>query len=182
MRSRSATWPRSGRNLAVSFDLAVLSATRPLTADEACNAYQRLLSGEVWSAVLPPDDGIAQFVAALSARWPDIDTLPESQLDASPWSNGLDVSPAHVLLNMRWSSPDAVIQFCEETAARLGLNLFDPQDGTLYAAGKRPAKAKPLAQTKLICEACGKLIEPGTPYAESPRLMHMTCFFTKGFP
>ncbi|HEY6876322.1 MAG TPA: hypothetical protein VI384_08180, partial [Candidatus Dormibacteraeota bacterium] len=113
----------------MSFDLAVLSATRPLTADQARDAYHRLASGENWSAVLTPDDRIAEFVAAVSARWPEVDTLPESQLDASPWSNGFDVSPAHVLLNIRWSSPDTVIKFCEETASRLGLNLFDPQDG-----------------------------------------------------
>ena len=165
----------------MSFDLAVLSAARPLTADEARDAYERLARGEEWSAVLPADERVAQFVSALSARWPDIDTLPESQLDASPWSNGFDVSPAHVVLNMRWSSPDAIIKFCEVTAARLGLNLFDPQDGTLYAAGKRPAKAKARPAKTLICEVCGKPIDTKMPYAESPRLMHMACLLTKGF-
>jgi hypothetical protein len=165
----------------VSFDLAVLSATRPLTADEARDAYHRLAAGEEWSAVLEPDEHIAQFVSALSARWPDLDTLPESHLDASPWSNGFDVSPAHVLLNMRWSSPDDVVEFCEVTATKLGLNLFDPQDETLYAAGKGPVKAKPVPQKALVCAVCGRLIEPGVPYAESPRLMHLECMF-KNFP
>jgi len=165
----------------VSFDLAVLSAARPLDAEQARDAYERLASGEEWYAVLPQDDRVAQFVAALSARWPDIDTLPEDQIEASPWSNGFDVSPAHVLLNMRWSSPDEIIQFCEATASALGLNLFDPQDGTLYAPGREPRRATPRPQKTLVCESCGKLIEPGTPHAESPRLMHLECMF-KSFP
>lgn len=147
----------------MSFDLVVLSAMRPLDADEARNAYTHLASGEDWSAVLDEDPRIAQFAAAFSARWPDIG---ES-----------DVSPAHVALSMGWAAPDAVIEFCEATAEELGLNLFDPQDGTLYAPGREPRQATPLPQKTLICERCGKLIEPGTPHAESPRLLHMECLF-----
>jgi len=165
----------------VSFDLAVLSAARPLEADEARDAYERLASGEEWSAVLPQDGRIAQFIASLSARWPDLDTLPEDQLDASPWSGGFEVSPAPILLTMRWSAPDEVIHFCEATASGLGLNLFDPQDGTLYSPGRGPRQATPRPDKTLICEACGKLIEPGAPHAESPRLMHLECM-VKSFP
>ena len=147
----------------MSFDLAVLSGANALTADQARDAYHHLASGADWSEVLQEDANIARFAAALSAQWPDIGEV--------------DVSPAHVLLGIGWLAPDAAIEFCEATASELGLNLFDPQDGTLYAPGREPQKATPRAQPTLICEHCGKLIEPGTPHAESPRLLHMECLF-----
>ena len=161
----------------MSFDLAVLSGMRPLDADQARDAYERLATGADWAAVLKEDGRIGQFVAALSARWPDIDTLPEEQVAASPWSGGFEVSPAHVLVTMRFEAPNAVLEFCESTALGLGLNVFDPQDGTLYSPGQEPRQATPRRQKTLICEACGKLIDPGTPHAESPKLMHLECVF-----
>jgi hypothetical protein len=163
----------------MSFDLGILSGVRRLDPNQAREAYERLCKGAEWSSVLAADDRVAQFVDALSARWPDIDTLPESEIDASPWSGGFEVSPAHVLLTMRFSAPGAVIDFCVETALRLGLNVFDPQDGTLYSPGEKPRKAKGRPQKTLICEHCGKVIEPGTPYAESPNLLHMACLMQR---
>jgi len=146
----------------VSFDLAVLSGAGPLTADAARDAYLHVVRGGEWSDVLQPDERVAQFVAAVSARMPDFE---------------LDESPAHAILSMSWSAPDEFIAFCESTASRLGLNLFDPQDFTLYAPGLAPQRATPLPEKTLICEGCGKVIEPGTPHAESPRLLHMECLF-----
>jgi hypothetical protein len=138
----------------------VLSGARDLDADEARDAYQQLAAGADWTAVLGRDARIDQFVAALSARWPDIDT---------------EVSPAHVILTMGFDAPDAVIAFCEATASGLGLNLFDPQDGTLYSPGKEPRQATPVPEKRLICEQCGERITPGEPHVESPRLLHMKC-------
>lgn len=147
----------------MSFDLVVLSGARPLEADEARDAYEHLASGDDWTRVLQKDDRIAQFVAALSARWPDFGELEES--------------PAHAFLSISGSAPDPVVEFCKSTVLRLGLNLFDPQDGTLYSPGREPRKASALPQKTLVCQRCGKLIEPGTPHAEAPRLLHMECLF-----
>ncbi len=159
----------------MSFDLAVLSGARQLGADEARDAYERICAGEAWSGVLKEDARIDQFLAALSARWPDVDTLLESQIEASPWAGGFEVSPAHVFLTMRSDAQDDVVEFCESAALGLGLNLFDPQDGTLYSPGREPQQPTPRPQKTLICEVCGKLIEPGSPYAELPKLMHLEC-------
>jgi hypothetical protein len=164
----------------MSFDLGVLSGAKRLDPDQARDAYESLCRGAKWSRVLAADDRVAQFVAALSVRWPDIDTLPESEVDGSPWSVGFDVSPAHVLLSMRWSTPDDVVDFCLATALGLGLNVFDPQDGSLYSPGEKPRKATPRPQKILTCAHCGKRIEPGTPYAASPRVLHMACLL-QGF-
>ena len=145
----------------MGFDLAVLSGAKQLTADEARDAYSQLASGANWSEVLQGDPRIAQFAAALSTQWPDIGEV--------------DVSPAYVFLGISGLAPEAAIEFCETTASELGLNLFDPQDETLYAPGREPQKATPLPQRTLICQRCGKVIEPGTPHAESPRLLHLEC-------
>lgn len=159
----------------MSFDLAVLSGARRLDPDQARDAYERLAKGAKWSAVVAKDDRVAQFVAALSARWPDIDSVLESHVDASPWSGAFEVSPGHVLITMRFTAPDTVVEFCLAKALELGLNVFDPQDGTLYSPGEKPRKARAKPQKTLTCERCGKIIEPGTPYAESPQLLHMAC-------
>jgi hypothetical protein len=163
----------------MTFDLGILSGARRLDPDQARDAYERLSQGAKWSSVLAADDRVANFIAALSARWPDLDTLPRSQVDASPWSGGFEVSPAHVLLTMRFSAPDSVVEFCVTTALGLGLNVFDPQDGTLYSPGEKPRKAKVPPRKTLICEHCGKIIEPGTPYAESPNVLHMACLMQR---
>jgi hypothetical protein len=146
----------------VSFDLVVLSGAGPIGADAARDAYLHVVRGGDWSDVLQPDARIAQFVAAVSGQIRDFE---------------LDESPAHAILSMSWSVPNEIVEFCESTASRLGLNLFDPQDFTLYAPGRQPERATPLPENTLICERCGKLIEPGAPHAESPRLLHMECLF-----
>ena len=144
----------------MSFDLVVLSAVRPLDADAARDAYHHVASGAAWNEVLEEDARVGQFAAALTARWPD--------------TVELEASPAHLILSIPGSAPDAVIDFCETTAVRMGLNLFDPQDETLYSQGLPPRKATPLPRPTLICQRCGKLIGSG-PYAESPRLLHLEC-------
>jgi hypothetical protein len=163
----------------MSFDLVILSGARRLDADQARDAYERLCKGAKWSSVVAKDDRVAQFVAALSGRWPDLDTLPKSEVDASPWSGGFEVSPGHVVITMRFSAPEAVVDFCSATALGLGLNVFDPQDGTLYSPGEEPRKATPRPRKTMMCERCGKTIEPGTPYAESPQVLHLACLMQR---
>ena len=147
----------------MGFDLVVLSGARALDADAARNAYRHVASGAAWNEVLKEDPRIAQFAAAFTERWPD--------------SVELEASPAHLVLSIPGSAPDEIINFCESTAMRLGLYLFDPQDETLYSHGNRRRKATPLPRQALTCEACGKSIEPGVPHTESPRLLHMECLF-----
>jgi hypothetical protein len=148
----------------VSFDLVVLSGKRPLDADGARDAYHHVSSGADWKEVLQEDARVAQFVAGLTARWPD------APLEVYE-------SPAHVLLSISGRAPDEVIEYCESMVSKLGLNLFDPQDGTLYSPGQEQRKASPLPQKTLICEHCGRVIEPGTPHGEYPKVMHMECLF-----
>jgi hypothetical protein len=160
-RPRSAHPQSALRNRLVSFDLFVLSGARPLDADAARDAYRHVASGAAWNEVLQEDPRVAQFSAAFMARWPD--------------TVELEASPAHLILSIPGSALDEVLDFCEATAVRMGLNLFDPQDGTLYSPGRPPRKATPVPRQTLICQRCGRLIEPGRPYVEAPRLLHPEC-------
>ncbi len=58
--------------------------------------------------------------------------------------------------------------------ARTGLKYFKKTHASPNSP-RHPQKATPRPQPTLICERCGKLIESGTPHAESPRLLHLEC-------
>lgn len=138
-----------------------MSGAKALDADTARDAYLHVASGAAWNEVLKEDPRIALFVAAFTERWPD--------------TVELEASPAHLVLSIPGSAPDEIVNFCESTAMRLGNYLFDPQDETLYSRDDQPRKATPVPRQALICEACGKSIEPSAPHAESPRLLHIEC-------
>jgi len=151
----------------VSFDLAIRSAARPLDPDQALRAYQRLAEGEEWSSVLPEDPRIGPFVRALGARWPDLDSLPESEVDASPWSGGFELSPAHAVVFIRWSRCEEIAPVVIATALQPGLFVLDPQEGILHSPDGSERPITPVAAPSLVCERCGKPIEAGEPYAEA---------------
>src|SRR5688500_2196919 len=103
----------------MSFDLAVWHSTRPMDATTASDVYTALAEG----VEPPPSAGVAgspavsAFLSALSAEYPDIDALDDAAVDGSPWSNGFEASDRHVLLNIRWSAPDAVLDAVVRLAA-----------------------------------------------------------------
>jgi hypothetical protein len=75
---------------------------------------------------------VAGFFDALRARYPDIDTASDAEVDESPWASGFEVSDDHVLLNIRWKAPDDVIMAIVELAAEHGLVLYDPQGDEVH--------------------------------------------------
>lgn len=115
----------------VSFDLAVFSAVRSLTADEARDVYVRLGDGEDWTAMLEADERVDQFADEIRARWPDIDDLPDEEVDDSPWSIGFDVSLAYMIVSFVWSRVDDAVPSFVEAAKKHGLYVFDPQEDAL---------------------------------------------------
>jgi hypothetical protein len=87
------------------------------------------------------------FYAELTARHPEIDTIPEDKIDDHdycPWSCALDHSPGHVVIPCVWSKAAYVHQLVQELARKHGLAMYDPQsevvtypDGsTLESRGK----------------------------------------------
>jgi hypothetical protein len=162
----------------MSFDLAILSAAKPLDPDAASEAYHRLAKGEAWAGVLAADPRIGDFVKDITGRWPQPDDLPEEQLDSCPWVSSFDITPASVWTGIQWNRAGDVGYAVIETAKRHGLYVFDPQEGLLHSPGRQPQPITPRPREARICAGCGKAIPPGEFTVErsgQPGLYHIKC-------
>lgn len=79
----------------MSYDLVALSGVEPLEADRAADIYHRLCDGQAWDSLLRQDPNVAAFVKEITRLWPQLDDVPEDEVDASPWSVEFELSPAH---------------------------------------------------------------------------------------
>jgi hypothetical protein len=77
----------------------------------------------------PPTPAIAAFVAALLARWPDIDVDESSPWSASPLIG--DASGSTFYTGVVWSRADEVGELIAATAREHGLVCYDPQSERL---------------------------------------------------
>jgi hypothetical protein len=89
---------------------------------------------------------IDAFYAELTAKHPEIDTIPEEKIDDRdycPWSCKLDHSPGHVIMSCVWPKATYVHQLVQELASKHGLAVYDPQsDEVTYPDGSTGGKAK----------------------------------------
>jgi hypothetical protein len=70
----------------VSFDLGVWYEPSAITNEQATKKYLALCEGNVDEVTEHPSvDG---FLDELRARYPDLDELPDEEVDDSPWSCG----------------------------------------------------------------------------------------------
>ena len=109
----------------MSYDFAVWYASRPITCQEAEQIYGRLCDEDL--TAVEPNPRIADFLADLTARYPEIDNCDDEDLDECPWSNAFDRSEGHVIICMCFSRTTEVLPFVEELASEHGLVYFDPQ-------------------------------------------------------
>lgn len=126
----------------MSFDLGVWYPQKRISNQQASELYGRLCDGDT-SGVVPHAE-IDAFYAELTARYPEIDTIPEEKVgdfDYCPWNCSLDRSPAHVIMSCVWSQATNVAEFVESLARKHGLAIFDPQsDKVFYPDGSGGAK------------------------------------------
>jgi hypothetical protein len=131
------------RTEAMSFDLGVWYPHKRIRNEEATELYVRLCGGDTRGAV--PHPAIDAFYAELTARHPEIDTIPEGKIDDHdycPWSCKLDYSPSHVIMSCVWSKATHVHQLVQGLARKHGLALYDPQsEEVIYPDGSKGAKA-----------------------------------------
>jgi hypothetical protein len=114
----------------MSYDLAVWQGDVPPNDREAARAHERLyeqyLDGD---ELVPAASSIADFVAALTERWPDRDTGDDTPWASTPLIRG--ASGPYIYIGLAWSSADVASAFVAETANAHGLICFDPQAGSL---------------------------------------------------
>src|SRR5258707_68183 len=85
----------------MSFDLGVWQSDSHLTDEEAGDLYVKLCE-QSWIPI-EENPAVQAFYAELTSRYPEIDTVPEEEVDECPWSCAHDRSGLHVLVAMVWS-------------------------------------------------------------------------------
>ena len=113
----------------MSCDLAVWHSKKRLTDAEALEIYHALCDGD--TADVEPHPSVPAFLSELNLHYPDIDTIPDAQIDSSPWSVGFDASDAHVLMCIVWSRAAELVTFIERLAEKHRLVCFDPQNSVI---------------------------------------------------
>jgi hypothetical protein len=124
----------------MSYDLGVWHGELPLDDDQAGDLYVKLCE-ERW---VPIEENAATlaFYNELSARYPEIDDVPEEDLDECPWSCAHDRSGLHVLMAMRWSKYSEVAPVVYELAEKHGLICYNPQEGKVMLPNKLKLNTK----------------------------------------
>jgi predicted nucleic acid-binding protein len=122
----------------MSFDLGVWYPHKRIGNKEARELYTRLCDGNRSGVV--PHPAVDEFYAELTAKHPEIDTIPEEKIDDHdycPWSCQLDHSPGHVIMSCVWSKATFVDRLVQSLARKHGLAIYDPQsDEVTYPDGR----------------------------------------------
>ena len=83
-------------------------------------------------APLPTSPRVNAFIAELGTQFPDLDSLTDNDVDASPWASGFENSDQYAIFNIRWSSAKTMLTAFRVLAAKHELVLYDPQAETVY--------------------------------------------------
>jgi hypothetical protein len=123
----------------VSIDLAVWEGPAPPSDKQALQEFLALYDRYIESDdQTPPTAAIAEYVAVLLSRYPDLTTLDDASIDESPWSDGplIDnaVGPFMYFGFVRNAALEPAWTFAVETGRSMGLVCFDPQSERLAQA------------------------------------------------
>src|SRR5712664_3076942 len=97
----------------MSCDFGVWFPHRRLSNREAGELYVCLCESDI--SGVQPHPAVDAFYAELTAKHPEIDTVPEDRIDDHdycPWSCALDRSPAHVIMTCVWPKADMSRDLC----------------------------------------------------------------------
>ena len=115
----------------MSFDLGVWHSDKALSVKEAGELYVKLCELE-WTPT-EESPAVNAFYKELCRAYPEIDTLPDDQVDDCPWSCAHDRSGLHVIVAMSWGEKTTpVAQFVVDLAEKCGLVCYDPQGPDVY--------------------------------------------------
>jgi hypothetical protein len=134
--------------ISMSFDLGVWSSNSRVVGSRAGQIYERLCRGER-PPDLQPDSNIGVFYRELTSRWPEIDSVPDEQVDdkdVCPWSSALDHSDVHVLMSCVWPAAEKVYGVVQQLAQKHGLVTYDPQSDEMHAPEAGAGNAEDLSR------------------------------------
>jgi hypothetical protein len=77
-------------------------------------------------------DQVYAFYSQLILCYPEIDLVPENELEACPWASAIDMSGTHVIMAIRSHKSAQVVPVVMALAEQHDLICFDPQAGKVY--------------------------------------------------
>ena len=127
--------------LAMSFYLGVWNSPTAISDDQAAARY--LVLSDEQSVESEFDERVYTFYCRLTGLYPEVEMVPEDELDACPWASGLDVSGDHVIMAIQPEKSEKVIPQVLALAEQLELVCFDPQASKVYLPQR--LRAEPVA-------------------------------------
>jgi len=116
----------------MSYDLAVWHSGTSITDEDAEKQYKEFCD-DIFPQITPEaKERVGGFVSEVTTRYPQIDGLPEDQVDDSPWSCAFDALWGYCVMSMVYSAAEEVAPFVVAMAAKHGLVCYDPQGGNVY--------------------------------------------------
>ena len=125
----------------MSYDLGVWHSDLPLDDARAGDLYIKLCEQQ-W---VPTEESPATlaFYNELSARYPEIDDVPEEKLDDCPWSCAHDRSGLHVLMAMQWGKYSEIAPVVYGLADKHGLICYNPQEAKVVLPSRLKHSVRP---------------------------------------
>lgn len=125
----------------MSFYLGVWNSPTAISNDEAASRYSVLRDQE--SAQPRFDEQVYGFYCRLTNLYPEVEMVPEDELDACPWACSIDTPGSHVIMAIQPDKFEEVLPKVVAIAERHQLICFDPQAGKVYLPSQLKAKQAP---------------------------------------
>jgi hypothetical protein len=127
----------------MSFSLGVWNSPTAMSDDEAAARYRELNDEK---SVEPEfDASVYKFYCDLISLFPEVETVPEDELDSCPWACGIDIAADHVIMAIQIEQARKIIGQIVSLAAKYELICFDPQAGQVYLPPRLETKRTPSA-------------------------------------
>jgi len=127
----------------MTFYLGVWNSPTAISDGEAAARYLAL-SGE--KSVEPEfDASVYNFYCDLISLFPEVETVPEDELDSCPWACGIDIAADYVIMAIQIAQARKIIGQIASLAAKYELVCFDPQTGKVYLPPRLETKRAPVA-------------------------------------
>ena len=142
----------------MDFYLAVWNSLMAISDDEAAARYLAMSEGK--PAEPEFDASVYNFYCRLTSLYPEVEMLPDDELDACPWACGIDFGSDHVIMAIQPEKAPKIIGQIVTIAAQYELVCFDPQAGKVYLPPRFEAKQTGVAAG----QACASASPPGSAF------------------
>ncbi|MBZ5575972.1 MAG: hypothetical protein LAP40_05370 [Acidobacteriia bacterium] len=105
--------------------LGLWESDHAISDKQAAKRFAELLEGRGVPSEF--NGGVYAFCADLTAHYPEIDMVPEEDLESCPWACAMESSAFHVILALRPDGYPKVFPLILQLADVHGLVCFDPQ-------------------------------------------------------